>query len=94
MADALIETTATNPYASIVSDTTNQISDVNADIQRITSAIEKLEQLSPTSPTLPKLRERLAELKEKSDSLTATNDSAKSLLNSYNESLSNANTME
>jgi len=94
MADALIETTATNPYESIVSDTTNQISDVNADIQRITSAIEKLEQLSPTSPTLSKLRERLAELKEKSDSLTATNDSAKSLLNSYNESLSNANTME
>ena len=94
MADALIETTATNPYESIVSDTTNQINSIQEQIQQVTSAINKLEQVSPTSPTLPKLRERLSELTSKVTSLTNTNDSAKSLLTAYNDSLANANTMQ
>ena len=94
MADSLIETTATNPYENIVADTTNQLTDVQSQISKINSAIERLERLSPTSPTLPKLRERLSELKSKADSLTTTNDSAKSLLTAYNESLANTNTME
>ena len=94
MADALIETITSNPYESILSDTSWQIWNVQEDINKVTSAISTLEKQSPTSPTLPKLRERLAQLQDKMSSLNKTYDSAKTLLSSYNDSLANANTME
>jgi hypothetical protein len=62
MADALIETVASNPYESIVADTSTKISDLDSQISQVTSAINKLEQISPTSPTLSQLRERLSSL--------------------------------
>ena len=62
MADALIETMSSNPYDGIIADTATQISNIDAQIQQVSSAITNLEQASPTSPTLPKLRERLAQL--------------------------------
>lgn len=94
MADALIETTSTNPYESIVADTTNQINSIQEDIQKVSNAISKLESTNPTHYLLPQLRERLSELQSKMTSLNNTNDSAKSLLTSYNDSLKNANTMQ
>ena len=93
MADALIETTTENPYASIVSDTETQISNLDAKIQEVLSAIAKLEQMNPTSQYLPQLKNRLSDLQQKMWNLNRQNESAKSLLNSYNDSLSNANTM-
>lgn len=93
MADALIETTTENPYASIVSDTETQISNLDAKIQEVLSAIAKLEQINPTSQYLPQLKNRLSDLQQKMWNLNRQNESAKSLLNSYNDSLSNANTM-
>ena len=94
MADALIETAGINPYEGIVTDTTNQINSVQSDIQKVSDAISKLEATDPTHYLLPQLRERLAELQTKVKTLSNTNDSAKTLLTSYNESLSNAATME
>lgn len=89
MADALIETVASNPYQSIVADTASQIADVDAQIQQVSDAINNLERESPTSPTLSKLRERLSSLQERRKWLSTTNDSAKSLMNSYNQSVTN-----
>jgi len=66
---------------------------VNEQIRKINSAIKTLEMASPTSPTLLKLRERLSELQTKSEQLNTTHATAKTLLNSYNDSLANANTM-
>lgn len=95
MADAfLIETASINPYENIVSDTTNQLNSVQTDIQRVSDAISNLERTNPTHYLLPKLRERLSELQTKAKNLWNTNDSAKSLLTSYNDSLANSNTME
>jgi hypothetical protein len=65
MADALIETTTENPYASIVSDTETQISNLDAKIQEVLSAIAKLEQMNPTSQYLPQLKNRLSDLQQK-----------------------------
>jgi hypothetical protein len=65
MADVLIETLASNPYEGIVADTSTQISDLDAQIQQVSSAITKLEQVSPTSPTLSQLRERLSSLQSR-----------------------------
>ncbi len=94
MADVLIETLASNPYESIVADTSTQISDLDAQIQQVSSAITKLEQVSPTSPTLSQLRERLSSLQSRKNWLTETNNSAKTLMNSYNNSLRNSNTLK
>ena len=94
MADALIETVASNPYESIVADTSSQINNISAQIQEISQAIANLEKNYPTSTTLPQLRERLANLQDQLSNLNTTNNSAKSLLNAYNDSLENANTME
>jgi hypothetical protein len=69
MADALIETTATNPYSSIVADTTNQLNNVQADIQKVSDAISNLERSNPTHYLLPRLRERLSELQTKAKNL-------------------------
>lgn len=93
MANNLIETVSSNPYESIVVDTEWQLNDVNEQIRKINSAIKTLEMASPTSPTLLKLRERLSELQTKSEQLNTTHATAKTLLNSYNDSLANANTM-
>lgn len=87
MADALIETVASNPYESIVADTSTKISDLDSQISQVTSAINKLEQVSPTSPTLPQLRERLSSLQSQRQWLSKTNDSAKSLMTAYNNSV-------
>ena len=94
MADALIETVTSNPYESIVADTSSQMSDIDQQIQQVTNAINKLEQTSPTSPTLPQLRERLSSLQSKKESLTTTNDSAKSLMDAYNTWQQNYNTLK
>lgn len=94
MADALIETNWSNPYSSIVSDTTDQINQLDSNIQSVLAAISKLEQMNPTSAYLPQLKNRLAELQSKMWKLNKQNESAKSLLNSYNESLVNTNTMQ
>lgn len=95
MADAfLIETASINPYENIVSDTTNQMNSVQTDIQKVSNAISNLERANPTHYLLPKLRERLSELQTKAKNLWNTNESAKSLLTSYNDSLANSNTME
>lgn len=94
MADVLIETLASNPYEGIVADTSTQISDLDAQIQQVSSAITKLEQVSPTSPTLSQLRERLSSLQSRKNWLTETNNSAKTLMNSYNNSLRNSNTLK
>lgn len=95
MADAfLIETASINPYENIVSDTTNQMNSVQTDIQKVSNAISNLERTNPTHYLLPKLRERLSELQTKAKNLWNTNESAKSLLTSYNDSLANSNTME
>lgn len=94
MADALIETVASNPYEWIVADTTTQMSDLDAQIQQVTSAINKLEQVSPTSPTLSQLRERLSSLQSKKKSITDTNNSAKSLMDAYNNSLQSVSTLK
>lgn len=93
MADTLIETVSSNPYQNIVADTSSQIADVDAQIQQVSSAINKLEQVSPTSPTLSQLRERLSSLQERRRWLSTTNDSAKSLMNSYNQSVANVSTL-
>ncbi len=94
MADVLIETLASNPYEGIVADTSTQISDLDAQIQQVSSAITKLEQVSPTSPTLSQLRERLSSLQSRKNWLTETNNSAKTLMDSYNNSLRNSNTLK
>jgi len=94
MADVLIETLASNPYEGIVADTSTQISDLDAQIQQVSSAITKLEQVSPTSPTLSQLRERLSSLQSKKNWLTETNNSAKTLMDSYNNSLRNSSTLK
>ena len=93
MADSLIETMSTNPYEGIVSDTSTKIADLDAQIQQVSSAITKLEQTSPTSPTLPQLRERLSSLQSQRNWLNSTNDSAKKLMDSYNQSVANVSTM-
>jgi hypothetical protein len=49
--------------------------------------------MNPTSQYLPQLKNRLSDLQQKMWNLNRQNESAKSLLNSYNDSLSNANTM-
>lgn len=94
MADALIETISSNPYSAIVADTSTQISDLDAQIQQVSSAITKLESSSPTSPVLSQLRERLSSLQEKRNWLSTTNDSAKSLMTAYSESLKNVTTLK
>lgn len=94
MADALIETMSSNPYDGIIADTATQISNIDAQIQQILSAITNLEQTSPTSPTLPKLKERLASLQSQKQWLTTTNESARSLSNSFNQSSENLNTLK
>ena len=94
MADALIETISSNPYDSIVADTSTQISNIDSDIQDVSNAINKLEISNPTSPTLPKLRERLAQLQSKKESLVNTNESARSLSNSFNQTSENINTLK
>lgn len=94
MADVLIETLASNPYEGIVADTSTQISDLDAQIQQVSSAITKLEQVSPTSPTLSQLRERLSSLQSRKNWLTETNNSAKTLMDSYNNSLRNSSTLK
>ena len=94
MADALIETMSSNPYDGIIADTATQISNIDAQIQQVSSAITNLEQASPTSPTLPKLRERLAQLQSQKQWLTTTNESAKTLSSSFNQSSSDINTLK
>lgn len=94
MADALIETMSSNPYDGIIADTATQISNIDAQIQQVSSAITNLEKASPTSPTLPKLRERLASLQSQKQWLTTTNESARSLSNSFNQTSENVNTLK
>ena len=94
MADALLETVASNPYDGIVADTSTQISNIDAQIQQVTSAISKLEQVSPTSPTLSQLKERLASLQSQKEWLTTTNESARTLSDSFTKSSANLNTLK
>ena len=93
MADTLIETMTSNPYEGIVADTTSQIADLDAQIEQVSSAITKLEKVSPTSPTLSSLRERLASLQTRKNWLTDQNNSAKTLMSSYNNSVKNVSTL-
>lgn len=94
MADALIETMSSNPYDGIIADTSTQISNIDAQIQQVTSAINKLEQVSPTSPTLSQLKERLASLQSQKEWLTTTNESARTLSDSFTKSSVNLNTLK
>lgn len=94
MADALIETVTSNPYESIVADTSTQITDLDTQIQELSDAIANLEEKYPTSTTLPQLRERLLKLQSKRESLNTTNDSAKSLMDAYNVWQQNYNTLK
>lgn len=93
MADVLIETMTSNPYEGIVADTTSQIADLDAQIEQVSSAISKLEKVSPTSPTLSSLRERLSSLQSRKNWLTEQNNSAKTLMSSYNNSVKNVSTL-
>ncbi len=95
MADAfLIETMSVNPYDSIVANTDSQIADINNQIQLVSNEINKLEASNPTSPTLWQLRERLSSLQSKKEWLTSTNESAKSLSQSFNQWQQNINTLK
>lgn len=94
MADSLIETYQVNPYEWIVADTSTQITDLDADIQKITKAINDLEKVYPTSTTLQSLRDQLAELQAKKNSLSETNSSAKALSQSFNQWQQNVNTLK
>ena len=93
MADSLIETMSTNPYQNIVSDTSTKIADLDMQISELSQAISNLEKSYPTSTTLPQLRERLSSLQSQRNSLNSTNDSAKKLMDSYNQSVANVSTM-
>lgn len=93
MADTLIETVSTNPYESIVADTTTKIWDLDNQIAQLSSAITTLENSNPTSPNLPRLRERLASLQNQRSSLNTQNESAQSLMRSYNSSVQNLSSL-
>ena len=95
MADAfLIETMSVNPYDWIIANTDSQIADINNQIQLVSNEINKLEASNPTSPTLSQLRERLSSLQSKKEWLTSTNESAKSLSQSFNQWQQNVNTLK
>lgn len=94
MADALIETVASNPYEWIVADTSTQISNLDAQIQQVSDAINNLERQSPTSPTLSKLRERLSNLQSQREWLSQTNSSAKSLSQSFSQWAANISSLK
>jgi ribosome-interacting GTPase 1 len=85
MADVLIETVNSNPYDSVVADTSTKISNMDEQIQMVTNEISKLEKSNPSSPTLSQLRDRLASLQREKQDLTQTNASAKSLSQSFNQ---------
>lgn len=93
MADTLIETVTSNPYESIVADTTSKIWDLDSQIAQVSNAINILENQNPTSVNLPRLRERLASLQSQRSSLNTQNESAQSLMRSYNTSVQNLNSM-
>lgn len=94
MADALIETVASNPYEWIVADTSTQISNLDVQIQQVTDAINNLERLSPTSPTLSQLRERLSNLQSQREWLSQTNSSARSLSQSFSQWAANVSSLK
>ncbi len=93
MADALIETITSNPYESIVADTATQIAWIDTQIQEVVNAINSLEKSNPTSPTLTQLRERLTQLQNRRSSLNSQNNSANDLMQAYNKSSENLNTL-
>lgn len=93
MADILIDTLATNPYETIVADTTTRITWLDAQIAETISAIGSLEKSNPTSANLPKLRERLAELQAKRSALVEQNNSAKSLMMSFDSNAHDITTL-
>lgn len=94
MADVLIETVNSNPYDSVVADTSTKISNMDEQIQMVTNEISKLEKTNPSSPTLSQLRDRLASLQREKQDLTQTNASAKSLSQSFNQWQQNVNTLK
>ena len=94
MADVLIETVNSNPYDSVVADTSTKISNMDEQIQMVTNEISKLEKSNPSSPTLSQLRDRLASLQREKQDLTQTNASAKSLSQSFNQWQQNVNTLK
>lgn len=94
MADVLIETVNSNPYDSVVADTSTKISNMDEQIQMVTNEISKLEKSNPSSPTLSQLRDRLASLQREKQDLAQTNASAKSLSQSFNQWQQNVNTLK
>lgn len=80
MADILIDTIATNPYESIVANTSTQITELDKKISDVTSAIANLEKANPSSQSLPQLRERLASLQWQRQALVQQLNAGKELM--------------
>ena len=94
MADALIETVDQNPYGDILNNVTSQLSELNENISKVTSAINSLEKLSPNSPVLSQLRERLNSLQTQKEQLWNQQTSAASMMASYDSASQRLDTLK
>lgn len=93
MADILIDTIATNPYESIVANTSTQITELDGKISEVENAIATLQKSNPSSQNLPALRERLSSLQWQRKALVQQLNAWKELMMWFNSNAHDITTL-